>query len=404
MNKIYLIIALMLFSLGAICQRKYDIKYVKTEEPNKLIRIRTEKRLSDQELVKVAESDPRKLKKDELIYVAGLSQDSLFKQKIYEKALQSHPKDWKILNNAALINIDKGEYEAALQLLLKADSIDPDNGTVQNNIGVVYALKKELNNSKLYFDKSARLGVNENRNLLKLESAKSGISVNKNQLLIITAEQTSPKATVLLDTVVQKQDGTITPKSFNIEGFANNIKGRVRYKIDTTMQVNSTYNVNLTISKNLPMDSIVKLFPEFKSGNIADVMISIGARMKCKLIDPNRGNFRISNSTDSVQPVSIEDMSYTQWQWQVTPLKPGKNALTLNIDVYIGEDKKSVKVFNGIINVTVPPQPWYTAFFSFISREWDKIISFISVIVIPLLGWVNREKIFKFFRKNRSKD
>ena len=129
-----------------------------------------------------------------------------------------------------------------------------------------------------------------------------------------------------------------------------------------------------------------------------DTLIRISSRMKCRLIDPVHGNFRISYTTDSIQSVSMIDKTFTRWQWQVTPLKPGKNALTLDVDIYNGEDKQSVNIYNGFIHVTAIPVPLYRAIFSFIDKEWDKIVYILSAIIIPLVVFY-RKKILKIFSK-----
>ncbi|MCX6286720.1 MAG: hypothetical protein NTY96_06365 [Bacteroidetes bacterium] len=124
-----------------------------------------EPRFTDEELSKYAVSDPSKLKVEELLYAATLTNDPATKLTIYDNAAKQYPGNWKALNNAASANIVKGNYAKANDYLTKAQGIAPNNGMIENNLGVVAARQKDYNKAQAQFKKAQQLGENESYNL-----------------------------------------------------------------------------------------------------------------------------------------------------------------------------------------------------------------------------------------------
>ncbi|MEI7980723.1 MAG: hypothetical protein WCI71_03660 [Bacteroidota bacterium] len=123
-----------------------------------------EPRMTDAELGQYAVSNPEKLKVEELLYAATLTNDNNAKVTITENAARLFPSNWKALNNAAVAEINKGNFGRAAELLGKAQSIAPNNGMIENNIGVVAARQKDLKKADAQFKKAATLGENTNYN------------------------------------------------------------------------------------------------------------------------------------------------------------------------------------------------------------------------------------------------
>ncbi|MCK9421356.1 MAG: hypothetical protein M0Q38_02035 [Bacteroidales bacterium] len=123
-----------------------------------------EPRLTDVQLSQYAVSNPEKLKVEELLYAATLTNDNNIKVTITENAAKQFPTNWKALNNAAVAEINKGNLARAGELLTKAQSIAPNNGMIENNIGVVAARQKDLKKAEAQFKKAATLGENTNYN------------------------------------------------------------------------------------------------------------------------------------------------------------------------------------------------------------------------------------------------
>jgi outer membrane protein OmpA-like peptidoglycan-associated protein len=76
-----------------------------------------EPRLTDAEMSQYAVSNPEKLKVEEILYAATLTNDNNTKVTITENAVKQFPNNWKVLNNAAAAEINKGNFVRAAELL-----------------------------------------------------------------------------------------------------------------------------------------------------------------------------------------------------------------------------------------------------------------------------------------------
>jgi Flp pilus assembly protein TadD/outer membrane protein OmpA-like peptidoglycan-associated protein len=123
-----------------------------------------EPRMTDAELLQYGASNPEKLKVEELLYAATLTKDNNVKVTILENAAKQFPANWKALNNAAVAEIEKGNLTRANELLTSAQAAQPNNGIIENNIGVVAAKQKDLKKAEAQFKKAATLGENTNYN------------------------------------------------------------------------------------------------------------------------------------------------------------------------------------------------------------------------------------------------
>ncbi len=124
-----------------------------------------EPRFTDEELLKYAVSNPEKLKVEELLYAATLTNSNDTKLTIYENAAKAYPSNWKALNNAGVANLNKGNVAKGGDYLAKAAGAAPNNGAIENNIGVVAAKNKDWKKAEAQFKKAQQLGENENYNL-----------------------------------------------------------------------------------------------------------------------------------------------------------------------------------------------------------------------------------------------
>jgi tetratricopeptide (TPR) repeat protein len=124
-----------------------------------------EPRKTDAEISQLAVSNPDQLKVEELLYAGTLAPNDETKLTIYDNAARLFPTNWKALNNAANANIVKGDLDKASNYLSKAATSAPNNGIVENNIGVVAAKQKDYKKAEAQFKKAQQLGENENYNL-----------------------------------------------------------------------------------------------------------------------------------------------------------------------------------------------------------------------------------------------
>ncbi|MEI6681773.1 MAG: hypothetical protein WCO44_04055 [Bacteroidota bacterium] len=123
-----------------------------------------EPRMTDAELLQFGVSNPEKLKAEEFLYAATLTKDNNVKVSILENAVKKFPENWKINNNCAVAEIEKGNLAKAGEMLAKAQSLQPNNGMIENNIGVVAAKQNDLKKAEAQFKKAATLGENTNYN------------------------------------------------------------------------------------------------------------------------------------------------------------------------------------------------------------------------------------------------
>lgn len=123
---------------------------------------------SDEEISKLAVSNPDQLRVDELLYAGTLTNDKDTKLTIYENAARVFPNNWKANNNAGYANINKGNADKASNYLQKAASQQPNTGIVEHNIGVVALMNKDYKKAESQFKKAQQLGENENMSLGEL--------------------------------------------------------------------------------------------------------------------------------------------------------------------------------------------------------------------------------------------
>ncbi len=92
--------------------------------------------LSDQEIMAQFDSDPSKLKLEEILYAGTLTQDNNKKLSIYQAAARYYPNDYRTKNNLGVAYLNLGRTSEAKTALNDAKSVN-DNATVKNNLGVV---------------------------------------------------------------------------------------------------------------------------------------------------------------------------------------------------------------------------------------------------------------------------
>lgn len=124
-----------------------------------------EPKKADEEIARLAVANPRDLTEEELLYSATLTSDNDTKLQIYKSAINIFPNSYKGYLNAAVIEIEKGDLNSAKAHLEKAASLEPNNGQVQNNLGVVAAMQGDYAKAEGYFNKAKQLGEDVDYNL-----------------------------------------------------------------------------------------------------------------------------------------------------------------------------------------------------------------------------------------------
>ena len=92
---------------------------------------------SDQELINLFNTDPKKLTVDEILYIATLTDDNTKKMEVYNKAVELYPKDYRTFNNLGMTQYVAGDYSAAKSNFEQARRLNPTSKEVEMNLGLV---------------------------------------------------------------------------------------------------------------------------------------------------------------------------------------------------------------------------------------------------------------------------
>ena len=155
--------------------------------------------------------------------------------------------------------------------------------------------------------------------------------------------------------------------------------GKILFNPPEKMKVGVKERVEVRIAKTIK-ENFEK---ELKGKGIPQIEeIKVGTFMTARL---KGDSFNIEPLSDESQLVSGD--GFTQWEWNVTPLKSGLYKLYLSVAVRIkiagiGEEKKDYPVFEKEINVKV--NPIYSVK-KFIKSYWQWIIT--TIIGSGIIGW-----------------
>lgn len=123
-----------------------------------------EPKLSEEQIAQLSTTNPDSLSKEELLYAATLTDNMKTKLKIYKSATEIYPKSWEANNNAAAILLKMDKEDDAAQYLEKANTLEPNNGHIANNMGVLSAWKKDYKSAANYYSTAQGAGINTSYN------------------------------------------------------------------------------------------------------------------------------------------------------------------------------------------------------------------------------------------------
>jgi hypothetical protein len=171
--------------------------------------------------------------------------------------------------------------------------------------------------------------------------------------------------------------------------------GKMLYNIPEEMKAGIKERVVVRIASSVTTD----LEQGVKGkGKPVEEQIKVGSLMTVKL---HGDNFEIKPITNEEQVVT--KTGFTEWSWDVLPLKSGKQNLSLVVSVRLkipnfGEEKKDYPVFDKQINVKV--NFLYTAML-FLKNNWQFFAGplFTGIVGFYLKGWLEAKK--KLPRKSK---
>ncbi|HCS88081.1 MAG TPA: hypothetical protein DIW30_06725 [Bacteroidales bacterium] len=110
---------------------------------------------SDDEIKTLASSDPSQLSVEELLYSATLTTDNAEKIRIYKKAIELYPGDYRAYNNLGLVQFAQGDVADARRNYAKALEIEPNNADINYNAGIAAMAENDLAKAEEFLGKAA---------------------------------------------------------------------------------------------------------------------------------------------------------------------------------------------------------------------------------------------------------
>jgi len=120
---------------------------------------------SDEEIAQLAATSPDQLSMKELLYAATLTDDLNAKLGLYKTATTLYPDDPRGFNNAGFASMELGDLDGASSYFAKAKSLDPDDGVILNNTGVIFSKEKDYIKAQENYMAAQKKGVDVNYNM-----------------------------------------------------------------------------------------------------------------------------------------------------------------------------------------------------------------------------------------------
>ena len=109
---------------------------------------------SDEEIAKLASSNPSELNVEELLYAATLTSDPAKQEAIYTQATKQFPNDYRAFNNLGKLAYQAGNIDKAESYFKKAASVNA-TPEVNMNLGLISLMKGDKAAAEAYFGKAA---------------------------------------------------------------------------------------------------------------------------------------------------------------------------------------------------------------------------------------------------------
>jgi tetratricopeptide (TPR) repeat protein len=127
---------------------------------------------SDEQITKLASSNPDSLTVEELLYAATLTNDMNTKLTIYRQAEKQYPNDWRAVNNVGYVYMMQNKMNDAQSQFEKASKLSPNQPVVLNNMGVVARWKGDRKAAMDYYSKASAAGpeVSYNTGIIHIQN------------------------------------------------------------------------------------------------------------------------------------------------------------------------------------------------------------------------------------------
>lgn len=127
---------------------------------------------SDEELARLASTDPKALNVEELLYAATLTDDNDLRMKIYDSAVRLYPDDYRTWNDLGMTQYIARDYSAAKASFAKAASLAGKASEPSMNLGLIEMLDGNYAKANTLFGSAA--GVSALNDALGVYYLKTG--------------------------------------------------------------------------------------------------------------------------------------------------------------------------------------------------------------------------------------
>ena len=120
---------------------------------------------SDEEIMKLAVSDPSELNIEELLYAATLTDDLKTQNSIYNAAAEQNPKCFRAWNDLGITYLQLGEFDKGKNAVNKSSELNSKSPVVLNNMGVIALADGDFEKAEGLFRSAAGAGNEVDHNL-----------------------------------------------------------------------------------------------------------------------------------------------------------------------------------------------------------------------------------------------
>jgi hypothetical protein len=164
-------------------------------------------------------------------------------------------------------------------------------------------------------------------------------------------------------------------------------RGNIAYNVPPTMSIDKPSGIHLLLSPNIPLEDLeekLELRTQTDEG-LASTVIHISPMMEAHL---SGDKFSIVPVTPEKQGIAAK--SATEWQWEVTPKRGGKQQLHLTLSALISIDnedvERAVRTFDKTIEVEVS-MPRRAA--DFLRDNWTWLAG-VGSLILAGIAWLRK--------------
>lgn len=202
-------------------------------------------------------------------------------------------------------------------------------------------------------------------------------ALNNHHVTLTSGDEWYPKPPNPNIKIVKIENTRVVNKSVDMSD------GRVVYKIPERMKVRETSKVLLRIAKSKATVSVY----DNLDGTVRTSEIPVTQTMEVNLIDPSPADnksFEIVPDNNAVQIVD-DGETYTEWSWNVTPVRAGSSSLKIVVSVIRDGNKKDV-VYEDLVVIERDLQNQISFFWS---KYWQWLI---GTFLLPFFLWLYKRK------------